>query len=143
MRAPSWRDHIKILESLGYPSNFDRKRRGNEIVDSIIDVKASAVATSLIYSSSQLRPFTLSCDPARTNVRCFPIHCQIKGLAAQNFYFIKLRARLWNSTLIENYFYSYDRIDIQSFASIQINDPLIFQTSNENDNAIVITKFYF
>ncbi|CAF3955525.1 unnamed protein product [Rotaria magnacalcarata] len=46
-------------------------------------------------------------------------------------------------TLIENYFDGYDRVDIQSFASIHINDLLVFQTSTDNDNATATTPAEF
>ena len=135
-RASYWRDHIQILGSLDQETTTYRKRRDEHHVESVIDMKTSAIAAPSTMGT-MLRSLTLTCDPTHQNVRCYPIHCQIKGLGAQSFYFIKLRARLWNSTLIENYFDTYDRIDIQSFAAIQVNDALIFQTSTDNDNATV------
>lgn len=104
----------------------------------MLDSKTSVTVTiAPPISSSLSRSLTLTCDPAHQNVRCYPIYCHIKSLPAQSYYSIKLRARLWNSTLIENYIDVYDRVDIQSFASISINDQLIFQTLTDNDNATV------
>lgn len=140
-RAAQWRDHIRIVESFSRTNSIQRKRR-DEQNDENVDSKTSSstISTSSSLSVSPLRSLTLSCDPSISNVRCYPIHCYINSLSAQNYYNIKLRARLWNSTLIENYFDTYDRVDIQSFAMIQINDHLIFQTSIDNDNATVKEK---
>jgi hypothetical protein len=134
-RLPQWRDHIHILDSLNRSSINTRKRREDQNVENVIDPKTSSTATPPI--SPTTRSLTLTCNPIYQNIRCYPIYCHIKSLSAQSYYFIKLRARLWNSTLIENYFDTYDRVDIQSFASIHINDLLIFQTSTDNDNATV------
>lgn len=137
-RSPRWRDHIHILDSLNRTSFMNRQRRDEQTVDSVIDPKTSLTVTiTPTTSSSTIRTLTLTCDPVYQNVRCYPIYCHINSLSSQSYYLIKLRARLWNSTLIENYFDAYDRVDIQSFASIHIKDLLIFQTSSENDNATV------
>ncbi|CAF4238822.1 unnamed protein product, partial [Rotaria sp. Silwood2] len=143
-RLPQWRDHIRILDLLNRTSSINRQRRDEQNVDSVIDPKTSLTVTiTPPTSSSNIRTLTLTCDPTYQNVRCYPIHCHIKSLSAQSYYFIKLRARLWNSTLIENYFDTYDRVDIQSYASIHINDLLIFQTSTDNDNATATTAAEF
>jgi hypothetical protein len=142
-RWPQWRDHVHILDSLNRTSIISRKRREEQNVESTIDPKpSSTVTTTLPPSSSEKPSSTLTCDPTHVNVRCYPIYCHIKSLSAQSYYFIKLRARLWDSTLIEDYFDEYKRVDIQSYASIHINDLLIFQTSTDNDNATV-RKNYF
>ncbi|UJR33940.1 hypothetical protein I4U23_021358 [Adineta vaga] len=142
-RWPQWRDHIHILDTLNRTSIHNRKRRDDSNSENGLDSKASLAATITSSVSSVIRSLTLSCDPAYQNVRCYPIYCHINSLSAQNYYFIKLRARLWNSTLIEEYIDKYDRIDIQSFASIHINDLLIHQTSTDNDNASATTPVEF
>ena len=138
-RAPQWRDHVHILDSLNRSSNAYRKRRDDQNMENVIDGKTSSTATTATPALSPIaiRTHTLTCDPAAQNVRCYPIHCHIPSIAAQSYYYIKLRARLWNSTLIEDYFNNYGRVDIQSYAIIHINDLLIFQSSTENDHAIV------
>lgn len=137
-RWSQWRDHVRIIESLDRTGLTNRKRRDEQNVESSTDSKPSSpVPVTPSPSLPITRPLTLTCDPTYQNVRCYPIYCHVKGLSAQGYYFIKLRARLWNSTLIENYFDEYDRVEIQSYASILINDPLIFQTSTDNDNATV------
>jgi hypothetical protein len=143
-RGSQWRDHVRILNSFDRPSMIHRKRRDDQNVESVMDTKTSQTATVTPPTSSPsiIRSLTLTCDPSYQNVRCYPIYCHIKSLSSQSYYFIKLRARLWNSTLIENYFETYDRVDIQSFASIHINDVLIFQTSTDNDNATVSDHFF-
>jgi hypothetical protein len=136
-RWSQWRDHIHILDSINRTTILNRKRRDEQNVENVIDPKTSTVTVTPSTSSSIIRSLTLTCDPTYQNIRCYPIYCHIKSLSAQSYYFIKLRARLWNSTLIENYFDTYDKVDIQSYASIHINDLLIFQTSTDNDNATV------
>jgi hypothetical protein len=137
-RWSQWRDHVHILDSIDRTTILNRKRRDEQNVEPIPDPKTPPTVTvTPSASSSIIRSITLTCDPTYQNVRCYPIYCHIKSLSAQNYYFIKLRARLWNSTLIENYFDTYDKVDIQSYASIHINDLLIFQTSTDNDNATV------
>ncbi|CAF1084195.1 unnamed protein product [Adineta ricciae] len=142
-RLAQWRDHIHILDSLNRTSITNRKRRDEQNSENGIDSKASLATIITSPISSIMRSLTLSCDPNYQNVRCYPIYCHINSLSAQNYYFIKLRARLWNSTLIEEYIDKYDRIDIQSFASIHINDVLIHQTSTDNDNATATTPVEF
>ncbi|CAF2124500.1 unnamed protein product [Rotaria magnacalcarata] len=144
-RLSKWRDHIHILDSLNRTSSNTRQRRNEQNVEGTSDSKASVAVTTITptTSSSLIRSLTLTCDPNSPTVRCYPIYCHINGLSAQSYYFIKLRARLWNSTLIENYFDGYDRVDIQSFASIHINDLLVFQTSTDNDNATATTPAEF
>ncbi|CAF0854418.1 unnamed protein product [Adineta steineri] len=139
-RWPQWRDHIHILDSLNRSSMNNRTRRDEQNSDNVLDSKTATIASPV---SSVIRRLTLSCDPAYQNVRCYPIYCHIKSLSAQSYYLIKLRARLWNSTLIEEYMNEYDRVDIQSFASIHINDSLIFQSSTDNDNATATTPVEF
>ncbi|CAF0799979.1 unnamed protein product [Adineta steineri] len=139
-RWPQWRDHIHILDSLNRSSMNNRTRRDEQNSDNVLDSKTATIASPI---SSVIRRLTLSCDPAYQNVRCYPIYCHIKSLSAQSYYLIKLRARLWNSTLIEEYMNEYDRVDIQSFASIHINDSLIFQSSTDNDNATATTPVEF
>ena len=142
-RLSQWHDHIHILDSLNRTSIKNRQRRDELNVENTIVPESSLTRTvTPTISSTIIRSLALTCDPRYQNVRCYPIHCHIKSLSAQSYYFIKLRARLWHSTLIENYFDSYDRIDIQSFASIHINDLLIFQTSTDNDNATVSIRNY-
>ena len=137
-RWSQWRDHMHILESLDRTAVTNRKRREEQNVDSSTDSKpTSTVPVTPSPSLPIIRPMTLTCDPTYQNVRCYPIYCHVKSLSAQGYYFIKLQARLWNSTLIENYFDDYDRVEIQSYASLHINDQLIFQTSTDNDNATV------
>ena len=125
------------MDSFDRTSINSRKRRDEQNVENVDAKTSSTVTVTPSPLSSIIRSLTLTCDPTYQNVRCYPIYCHIKSLSAQNYYFIKLRARLWNSTLIENYFDTYDRVDIQSYASIHINDLLIFQTSTDNDNATV------
>ena len=137
--SPQWRDHLHILNALDRASIIDRKRREDQHTDNVNNAKPASDPdlVSAVSSPSMTRVLTLTCDPIAQNVRCYPIYCHIKSIPAQTYYHIKLRARLWNSTLIENYFDDYDRIDIQSFASLHINDALIFQTLTDNDNATV------
>ncbi|CAF3648267.1 unnamed protein product [Rotaria sordida] len=143
-RLSQWRDHARILDLLNRTSSNNRQRRDEQNVESVVDPKTSLTVTiTPPVSPSIIRSLTLTCDPTYQNVRCYPIYCHINSLSAQSYYFIKLRARLWNSTLIENYFDTYDRVDIQSFASIHINDLLIFQTSTDNDNATATTPAEF
>ena len=132
-RSPQWRDRLHILSAL------NRKRREEPHMDNANNAIPSPEldVVSSVSSPSIIRTLTLTCDPHAQNVRCYPIYCHIKSIQAKGYYHIKLRARLWNSTLIEDYFDAYDRIDIQSFASLHINDALIFQTSTDNDNATV------
>jgi integrin alpha 7 len=141
-RWSQWRDHIHILESLDRTSTINRKRREEQNIENIADPK-SPIPITPSPSLPIIRSLTLTCDPTYQNVRCYPIYCHIKSLSAQNYYSIKIRARLWTSTLIENYFNKYDRVEIQSYASIHINDLLIFQTSTHNDNATATTPAEF
>jgi hypothetical protein len=141
-RWPQWRDYLHILDSLNRTSITSRNRREEQNPENVDPKISSTPIVTPSSSSSVLPSLLLTCNPANQTVRCYPIYCHIKSLSAQGYYHIKLRARLWNSTLIENYFNEFDRIDIQSYASIHINDLLIFQTSTDNDNATV-EKIYF
>ncbi|CAF0762940.1 unnamed protein product [Didymodactylos carnosus] len=138
-RDRHWHDHIDILSSINV-----RKKRQHLIDDDIIAITESIpIKTLTLDSLSTIRTLILTCNPNYRNVRCYPINCYIKTLQAHQYYFIKLRARLWNSTLIEDYFTTYDRVDIKSYAQISIQDPLIFQTNIVNDNASATTPAEF
>lgn len=141
-RPPQWRDHLHILNGLNQSTSLNRKRREEQTVDNGADPKNPSIVVPT-PPSPVTRTLTLTCDPLYKNIRCYPIYCHINGIAVQHYYNIKLRARLWNSTLIENYYQSYDRVDIQSYAFITINDLLIVQSSINNDNTTVKIDFEY
>lgn len=60
----------------------------------------------------------------RGSARCLNFTCVILDLAANQTAVIKIKARLWNSTLVEDYAYGVNQVHIISNAEIRL-DPLL------------------
>jgi len=82
-------------------------------------------------------------DCLRRTARCFKFSCYLVDLKADQTAVIKLRARLWNSTFVEDYASGVNQVHINSHAKIKIDAALdIKQQRLDNDYAIAKTKAY-
>ncbi|XP_026762048.2 integrin alpha-PS1 isoform X2 [Galleria mellonella] len=127
------RRHNYTKKAYSYSSaveNRVRRRRASDIV-----------ATAEAYNDDGQRKYieTMSC--AKKTAKCILFQCIIYPLARKQSVSITIRARLWNSTLIEEYpRVSY--VGIVSSASVDIPDHYnIYQVSSDN-TATVVTIAY-
>ncbi|KAI1301767.1 Integrin alpha-PS1 [Halotydeus destructor] len=82
-------------------------------------------------------------DCLRRTAKCFKFSCYLVNLKAEQTAVIKLRARLWNSTFVEDYASGVNQVHINSHAKIKIDSALdIKQQRLDNDYAIAKTKAY-
>lgn len=84
---------------------------------------------------------SMSCD--HKTARCVRFSCFLSDLRANTTAVIKLRSRLWNSTLIEDYAHGVTLVQISSHAFIKLDSALdIRQTRIDNDATVAITNAY-
>ena len=82
-------------------------------------------------------------DCYKETAKCHNISCFIADLKAEQSAVIRLRARLWNSTFVEDYAYGVNQVHIHSHAMIKIDSSLdIKQHRKDNDHAFAKTKAY-
>jgi hypothetical protein len=82
-------------------------------------------------------------DCRRNTARCYRFSCYISELRAEQTAVIKIRARLWNGTFVEDYASGVNQVHINSHAKIKIDTALdIKQQRLDNDQAIAKTKAY-
>lgn len=75
-------------------------------------------------------------DCGRTTAKCFTITCSLTDLARRDNAVIKLRSRVWNSTLVEDYPH-VDSVIINARASIELPRQLAGQQSKGDDETTV------
>ena len=82
-------------------------------------------------------------DCTKNTARCSRHTCFISDLRPNSSAVIKFRARLWNSTFIEDYAYGVNLVQIYSQAAIKIDSSLqIRQQRLDNDYTFAMTKAY-
>lgn len=82
-------------------------------------------------------------DCYKKTAKCSRFSCFITDLKADQTAVVRLRARLWNSTFVEDYAYGVNQVHIHSHARIKIDSALdIRQNRLDNDNAFAKTKAY-
>lgn len=82
-------------------------------------------------------------DCYKKTAKCSRFSCFITDLKAEQTAVVRLRARLWNSTFVEDYAYGVNQVHIHSHARIKIDSALdIRQHRTDNDNAFAKTKAY-
>lgn len=120
---------FKGQTSDGATSYSVRRRRRREA-----EPRASEIRSS---SKQRTKSETLSCN---NGARCYIIDCELNNLMAEKSAVIIIRARLWESTLLED-FRSVDEVNIRSSASYEIiqDEDIIKQTDNSNDQYDVVT----
>lgn len=82
-------------------------------------------------------------DCYKKTAKCSRFSCFITDLKAEQTAVVRLRARLWNSTFVEDFAYGVNQVHIHSHARIKIDSALdIRQHRTDNDNAFAKTKAY-
>jgi len=112
------------------PSAPQRKRPKREVMPEEVreDGKIQTVVTMDCYKKT---------------ARCFKFSCFLTDLRADQTAVIKLRARLWNSTFVEDYAYGISQVHIHSHARIKIDSALDIQQQRlDNDFSFAKTKAY-
>ncbi|XP_066588057.1 integrin alpha-PS1 isoform X2 [Prorops nasuta] len=119
--------------SLSYNhSNYMRSKRDTEKV----------VNTKIIIDKDGHRHQVVSMNCKATTAKCFDITCIIYNLQRKQEATITVKARLWNSTLVEDY-PKVDMVKIGSNAKIIIPQNVVIQQENlKDDYAIAETVAY-
>lgn len=82
-------------------------------------------------------------DCLRKTAKCLKFSCYLSDLKADQTAVIKIRARLWNSTFVEDYAHGVNQVHINSHARIKIDPALDIQQHRlDNDFATAKTKAY-
>ncbi|XP_065559170.1 integrin alpha-PS1-like isoform X2 [Artemia franciscana] len=115
-------DFVNATES-GDSSLNKRRRRDLEEV-----VRAEAIVDK---DGTTRHVVTMDCD--KGTAKCFKFRCNVRNLQRRQSAVIKIRARLWNSTLAEDYMKA-DRVVIRSKARIELDPFLEINQSNTVDD---------
>jgi integrin alpha 7 len=114
-----------------------KKRRKRDI---IVKRRMGGIPFEYVTEKGRtLKVVNINCDGKKT-AKCFTFQCVIGELLPSQSVSIDIRARLWNSTFLEDY-RNVDQVRIQSRAEIKIEESLnIKQTNTKNDIAWAMTK---
>jgi hypothetical protein len=113
------------------PSAQSRKRR--EVVVTPEEIRAPD------GSGETIKVVTLDC--ARQTAKCLQFKCVIRELRANQTALVKVRARLWNSTLVEDY-PNVKYVRIISRGQLELEDFPVIQQDPSNDAAMIETIAY-
>ena len=103
--------------------------------------EVAAIAEELKEDGKVQNIVTFDCY--KKTARCSRFSCFITDLKADQTAVVRLRARLWNSTFVEDYAYGVNQVHIHSHARIKIDSALdIRQNRVDNDQAFAKTKAY-
>ncbi|RWS05411.1 integrin alpha-ps-like protein, partial [Dinothrombium tinctorium] len=81
---------------------------------------------------------TFDCE--RGTAKCFTFTCFINDLRADQSAIVKIRARLWNPTFVEDYAHGVSQVHIISHAKIRLDPVLDIVQDRSNDYASAKTK---
>ena len=80
-------------------------------------------------------------DCGRKSAKCFTISCNLPRLARRDFAVIKLRSRVWNSTLVEDYPH-IDSVVINSRARLELSPELeSHQLRGDDETTLSVVAF--
>ena len=77
----------------------------------------------------------LDCD--RGTAKCLTITCQVYNLPARDSVTVEIKARLWNSTLVEDYS-DVDRVEIYSKSTVIIDSVYTQDPSNDHESILTV-----
>lgn len=101
----------------------------------------AAVAEELKEDGKLQNIVTFDCY--KKTAKCSRFSCFITDLKADQIAVVRLRARLWNATFVEDYAYGVNQVHIHSHARVKIDSALdIRQNRLDNDHAFAKTKAY-
>ncbi|XP_055333786.1 integrin alpha ina-1-like isoform X2 [Paramacrobiotus metropolitanus] len=110
--------NCSLPEILHNPPKFAKKRRSVTPTDQLSNTKGQTP-----FSKAATSPwhFHLSCNHSRVN--CVPLTCDLPPIGADQKIVVKIAARLWESTLIQD-LAPFHTIHIHSLATLYLNPPL-------------------
>ena len=80
-------------------------------------------------------------DCGRKSAKCFTISCNLPRLAKRDFAVIKLRSRVWNSTLVEDYPH-IDSVVINARARLELSPELeSHQLRGDDETTLSVVAF--
>jgi len=106
-----------------------KSRKKREMIILPRQVKASDGSIQHVVS--------MSCG---SGARCFNFTCVILDLAANQTAVIRIPARLWNATLVEDYAYGVNYVIVKSNAEIRLDPNLNIRQERHNDYFSVETR---
>ncbi|XP_013415962.1 integrin alpha-PS1 isoform X2 [Lingula anatina] len=110
--------------------NYSKRRRKREMV--------VPARTQKDESGREVKVVTMDCQAG--TAKCITFNCSIGKMTTGDSAFVRVTARLWNSTFVEDYA-SVDYVEIFSYARLEIPAELnIIQLKTENDDTKVKTK---
>lgn len=92
-------------------------------------------------SAAGIRGKVVTLDCKEHTAKCFTFVCNITDLSYRESAKIKIRARLWNSTFLEDY-RDVDYVQIISRANVTIDSSLNVEQDTSNDFTLVVTKAF-
>lgn len=95
-----------------------------------------ALSCSLIFFVRLQR-----CTGDVPTAKCIPIRCSIRNLGAKSSASIRIVARLWNATLVEDYAH-VNLVNIQSRGELLLPEDMRSKQDQSDDVATVDTKAY-
>ncbi|RWS30057.1 integrin alpha-ps-like protein [Leptotrombidium deliense] len=79
-------------------------------------------------------------DCKRGTAKCYEFSCFVNNLRAGQNAVVKIRARLWNPTFVEDYAHGINQVHIVSHASLKLDPILDIEQKKDNDFASAKTK---
>ncbi|KAL3831613.1 hypothetical protein ACJMK2_023348 [Sinanodonta woodiana] len=123
----------------GNDSSVGRKRRQSEADTGVqSDSGTSNEQTPRVGEAREKNSVKIDCTGGRA--KCHQIHCKIGQMKKGQYTQVTLRARLWDSTFLED-FKDVSKVYIESYAKIFLDKSLnIEQKSTENDIGYATTE---
>ncbi|XP_060081557.1 integrin alpha-PS1-like [Ylistrum balloti] len=125
----------------GYTTLGQRRRRqaeGNEEDQEEKDVDDSSRIRLAEQREKMKKVVVLSCE--EENVQCFRMTCMIYRLGPMDSASIKVVARLWESTLLEDY-PAVDMVQIQSRGQVKLDPALNIEQPDLSDDIAIATTY--
>ncbi|XP_047487333.1 integrin alpha-PS1-like isoform X2 [Penaeus chinensis] len=121
-------------EHKGSDRQLKRTKRERELI-----IKPQAVTDAKTGKTMQV--VNLRCDGDVPTAKCFVFYCTIRNLGAKQAASIRIKSRLWNSTLVEDYpRVSY--VSIKSKASLILPEDIREDQDQSDDEASAETLAY-
>ncbi|XP_042879254.1 integrin alpha-PS1-like, partial [Penaeus japonicus] len=125
---------LEGVEHEGSQRQLKRTKRERELI-----IKPQAVTDAKTGKTMQV--VNLRCDGDVPTAKCFVFHCTIRNLGAKQAASIRIKSRLWNSTLVEDYpRVSY--VSIKSKASLILPEDIREDQDQSDDVASAETLAY-
>jgi integrin alpha 7 len=139
-------EHIHSSQNLSVSSSSDQldfntqaKQRVRRDIEHIVAAQRVWNPSSVTGEDGSEDPgqlvVRLDCD--RGTAKCLTITCQVYNLAARDSVTVEIKARLWNSTLVEDYS-DVDSVEIYSKSSVIIDSVYTQDPANDHESILTV-----